>query len=234
PAPNTLAIAALGKGMIPVRDLSAKAGRETIAALHQLFYHLRQNQIEGLAVCRGALSEAEQRDWQLERVKLHSAGMSLEDALAAAQREVEAPGQSEHQQGYAVDIRLYPTWSGAADARPLERTAQGRALLQCAWRYGFIRRYPDASDQEDKACHFRYVGLAHSTAMTWLNLRLEDYLQLLHEKGVIQIHENGIPRYVIVCAPIVDGYASALIPEGTACEASSDNQGYAVIACTYE
>ncbi len=232
PAPNTLRIATCGRGMIPVRDLALKSAQETIDALYQLFYDARRQQIEGLAVCRATLSEAEQRAWLLERMRVYAERMPLGDALAAAQKEVDEPGRSEHQQGYAVDIRLYASWNAPAADAPLLESEQGRYLLQHAWRHGFVLRYPKAA-QEDKAYHFRYVGEAHSTAMTYLDLTLEGYLNLLHEKGVIQVLEGGAPKFVIVCAPIVDGYAALRLPEGAKYDISADNLGYAIAACSY-
>lgn len=232
PAPNTLQIAAHGKGVIPVRDLSLKSAAETIDALYALFYAARQKGIEGLAVYRATLSASEQRDWQLDRARVYSSSLSLTDAAALARSEVDDPGQSEHQLGYTVDIRLFGSWGGAADDRPLGLTEQGRYLLQNAWRYGFVMCYPDA-ESEDKAHQFRYVGVAHSTAMTYLDLRLADYLALLHERGVVQIHEKGAPRYLIVCKELHNDRVGFSLPVGADYEASYDNCGYAVVACTY-
>ena len=41
PAPNTMSVAAYGKGMVPVNGLSVKSGRATIDALAELFAGLR-------------------------------------------------------------------------------------------------------------------------------------------------------------------------------------------------
>ena len=180
PAPNTFCIAANGKGVIPVRDLTLKSSPDTISALYSFFYDARQKGIEGLAVYRATLSGAEQRSWQLERTRVYSASLSLSEAAQLAQSEIPDPGRSEHQQGYTVDIRLFTSWNGPADERPLARCDQGRYLLQNAWRYGFVRRYANQESNEDRAYQFRYVGVAHSTAMTYLDLELDAYLELLH------------------------------------------------------
>ncbi len=233
PGANTVSIATYGKGIVPVRDLELKAGQQTIDALYTFFQFARQKGIEGLGICRGTLSEAQQRELQLERVRALATSMPLEDAVSQARLDVDDPRTSDFQQEYTVDIRLFTPWEGSADQRPLALTDQGRFLLQYAWRYGFIRRFPGASDNPYRAYQFRYVGIAHSTLMTYLDLPLEAYLDLLHEKKAIFIHDNGTPKYLALCLPLRDGYVTFPIPEGANYEASYDNQGYAVIACTF-
>ncbi len=233
PGANVLSIAAAGKGIVPVRNLELKAGRETIDALYQFFLFARQKGVEGLGISRGTLSDAQQRELQLERVKVHAASMPLQEAVELARQEVDDPRTSDFQQQYTVEIRLYTPWEGAADQRPLARTEQGRFLLTNAWRYGFVRRFPGENDNPYRAYQFRYVGVAHSTAMTYLDLDLEAYLALLHEKKALLIHDQSAPRYLILCLPLTDGYVSFPIPEGAAYEAGYDNMGYAVVACTF-
>ncbi len=232
PGANTVTIATYGKGIVPVRDLALQTGPETIDALYQFFVLARQKGMEGLAVFRGALSEAQQREWQLERVRVHSASMPMEQAVQKARQEVDDPRASDLQQQYTVDIRLFSPWEGAA-SQELYATAQGRFLLQNIWRYGFIRRFPGENVPTERATLFRYVGLAHSTAMTYLDLSLEQYLALLHEKKALQIMEGGVLKYLILCLPLTDGYVNFPLPEGTAYEAGYDNLGYAVVACTF-
>lgn len=233
PGPNTFSIAAHGKGIVPVRDLTIKSGQQTIDALYQLFFDARQKGIEGLAVWRGTLSEAEQRELQLERVRAHASSMNLSEAVEKAREEVDDPRASDYQQPYTVDIRLYEALNGAADTRPMGMTEQGRYLVQNAWRYGFIRRYPRENDNPYRAYQFRYVGVAHSTVMTYLDLDLESYLELLREKQVIQVHKNGIPEYLIICKPMLEAYVKFDLPVGVTYDAGYDNVGYAVVACTF-
>lgn len=234
PGPNTVSIATYGKGMVPVRDLTLKSGKQTIDALYQLFLDARQKSVEGLTVWRASLSQAELRELQLDRVRVHAAAMSLNDAVQKAREEIDDPQASDFQQEYTVDIRLYNAQSGAADDRSHGLTQQGRYLLQTAWRYGFIRRYPRENDNPYREYQFRYVGVAHSTAMTYLDLDLEGYLDLLHEKPVIQIFISNEAKYLIICKPLQGEYVSMLLPEGASYEASYDNMGYAVVACTLQ
>jgi D-alanyl-D-alanine carboxypeptidase len=77
-----------------------------------------------------------------------------------ADRLTARPGFSEHQTGLAIDIG---TASGRCDLNAcFGRTPEGKWLVQNAWRYGFVLRYP--KDQEPvtgieyEPWHFRYIG----------------------------------------------------------------------------
>lgn len=148
---------------------------------------------------------------------------------AAAPSPSAAPEDAELLLGCCVELRVIN--GDAPDTRPLRATPQGRYLLTHAWQYGFIRCFAEGSDDPAREHRFRYVGLAHSVAMTELGLDLKGYLELLHEQRVVTIQKNGIPRYVIVCQPIVDGYASLWLPKAASVQAGVDNMGYAVVAC---
>lgn len=138
----------------------------------------------------------------------------------------ELPGTGEMIQEYTVEIRLVDGISRQADERSLEESAQGQALLQYAWRYGFVRSDPS------QPYRFRYVGKAHATAMTYLNLSLADYLEWLHQKQVIAVSAGGRIQYLIFCQPMKNDRIAFELPVGAVYEASLDNTGYAVVACT--
>lgn len=229
PAPNTLSVAAQGRGMVPVRDLGVKSGKQTIDALARLFGYARGRGIGGLSVWRGTLSPAEQQELRLALMREYALQMSLDEAAARALEDTDAPLCSEAQQEYAVEIRLVIGADGTPDERPLGATGQGRFLLQNAWRFGFVR-----SDPKARHFRFRYVGEAHSTAMTYLDLDLKSYIALLHERRMLTISKDGAPRYIILCAPISGTHIEFSVPDNARCEASLDNTGWAVVACTLE
>ncbi len=230
PAPNTLSIAAHGKGMVPVRELSVKSGKETIAALQRLFAYARGRGIGGLCVWRGTLSNAEQQELRLKSLCECAERMSLDDAVACVLRETDAPGRGELVQEYTVEIRYGVGSDGVPDEHPLERSDHGRFLLQNAWRFGFVRTNPSA----EGAAHyrFRYLGEAHSTAMTYLDLDYESYLSLLHERRMLTVRKDGKLRYIILCAPMNGSHVEFHVPEGARCDAGIDNTGWAVVACS--
>ena len=77
------------------------------------------------------------------------------------------PGYSEHQTGLAADISS-PN-AGCVLEQCFAETKEGVWLAAHAWEYGFILRYPkgmtDVTGYEFEPWHFRYVGVAVSTAM---------------------------------------------------------------------
>lgn len=222
PPPNTFSIAAYGRGMVPVISLNIKSGRETIDALISLFDALRNAGAEGLAVWRGSTSAAQQRQEQLQTMRGLMQRMSVTESLAQVQAELDAPASGEMLQEHAVEIRLR-----AAPEMQLENSPQGRKLLQLAWRHGFVR-----TDPAKRPFRFRYVGKAHATAMTYLDVNLQEYLQWMHEKGRLTVYRDGKPQYLILCQPL-DGTRAALsLPMDAAYEVSMDNLGYAIAACT--
>lgn len=223
PPPNTFSIAAYANGMVPVASLGVKSGRETIAALQELFGALRKMGVDGLAVSGGATSAAQQR--QVRRSAMASLMRTHSPAQARQQvlRQLDAPDTGEMLQEYAVEICLR-----AAPEALLETSAQGQALLQMAWRHGFVR-----PDPETRPHRFRYVGRAHATAMTYLDLNLEDYLLWLHQKGTLAIRSGETLRYLILCKPMTGTHLSLSLPSDASHEVSLDNMGYAVAACTW-
>jgi len=129
-----------------------------------------------------------------------------------------------------VELRFRTGESGQPDERPLSETRQGQALLRTAWRYGFVRTQPHGKGSAPY--RFRYVGNAHATAMTYLDLPLKEYLEWLHQKETLTISEEGRVKYLILCKPMKSAYVEFDIPANAACEVSLDNMGYAVAACT--
>lgn len=224
PAPNTMSVAAFGKGMVPVGDLAIKSGKETIRALTRLFAALRGKGAGGLTVCRGTMTPLEQREWQLSRFRTLAAQLPLGEAMRQTLADTDAPGTGDLQQEYTVEIRL----SGNVEVS--EKQHQDVILKHTAWRYGFIR-VPSGSKSDFR---YRYVGEAHATAMTYLDLTIREYLELLHQKKVLQVRRDEHLRYLILCLPMNDAYVEFKYPEGAAWEVSLDNMGYAVMACAVQ
>lgn len=232
--PNTLSIAAEGEGQIAVRTPRPNTDLHVIMALKKMFSMARSKKVNSWLVWEGSRSCGQQLELQLERLKQHAQKMTLTEAAKLAAEEVPAPGFSEHQLPYVVDIRLAEGWNAMPEDAPLNASADGKLLLDSAWQYGFIHRYgiKTAPPYEDEAYHFRYVGDAHSTIMHALNVDFPRYLAFLREEGTITYYEEGAPRYTVMCKR-AEGGLSFLIPEGCSWEASMDNTGYAVMAVTY-
>ncbi len=104
-------------------------------------------------------------------------GYSQEDAEREAATIIAKPGTSEHQLGLAVDIIDTRLW--ALEEQQETLPAQ-KWLMEHAWEYGFVLRYP--KDKIDKTgiiyepWHYRYVGKEVAKELHDSGLTLEEYL----------------------------------------------------------
>lgn len=98
-------------------------------------------------------------------------GIAYTDTVAAR------PGFSEHQTGYAVDLK-----SGKASETIFAKTATYRWVLQHFTDYGFILRYPlgkeDITGYRFESWHYTYVGVETAKAVMESGLTLDEYLLL--------------------------------------------------------
>lgn len=226
PAPNTMSVARYGKGMVPVSDLTVRSGMETISALTGLFADLRRQGVSCFTVCGGTMTPWEQEIWRLASFRKYASGMPLEAAAARALAETDNPGQGDLLQEYTVELCL--AGDDSAEKPMLEASTEGRKLLQTAWRYGFV------VEQKRNRWRLRYVGKAHAAAMVFLDVELEEYLHLLHEKRVLQVRRDDTTTYLIFCQPAEEEYVEFLLPKNVKYEVSLDNLGYALAACAVE
>lgn len=95
-----------------------------------------------------------------------------------AQWRVAPAGTSEHQLGLAMDIQA-PSHLNLNTA--FGSTEEGAWAGENAHRFGYILRYKtdwrDLTGISDEPWHFRYVGIAHATAMYELDIPLETYVE---------------------------------------------------------
>lgn len=123
---------------------------------------------------------------------------------AKAQYRVAPPGTSEHQLGLAMDIQT-PSHLNLSQA--FGDTEEGKWAGENAHRFGYILRYKtewrDITGISDEPWHFRYVGIAHATAMFELNIPLETYVSYLEK----------LPEYVLTMGshPLLAGLVTDLM-----------------------
>ena len=105
-------------------------------------------------------------------LEYESSGYSTEEATQLAEEWVALPGTSEHQLGISVDINADN--SGSSD------DAVYNWLYDNAWKYGFIKRYPedktDITGVINEPWHYRYVGEQAAQEIAMSGLCLEEYL----------------------------------------------------------
>lgn len=123
-----------------------------------------------------------------------------------AQYRVAPAGTSEHQLGLAMDIQA-PSHLNLSQA--FGDTEEGKWAGENAHRFGYILRYKtewrDITGISDEPWHFRYVGIAHATAMFELDMPLETYVSYLEK----------LPEYVLTRGshPLLTGLVSDLMNE---------------------
>ena len=89
------------------------------------------------------------------------------------------PGTSEHQLGLAVDIN--------AKSRDLDESAElYRWLDENAYKYGFIKRYPEdkciITGIEGEPWHYRYVGEEAADYIENSDICLEEYIDYISKR----------------------------------------------------
>lgn len=132
-----------------------------------------------LMVCSAYRSQQKQQslfDAQLN--EWLAAGKTQEEAYEETARAIAIPGTSEHQSGLAADI-VTPSHQTLDEA--FADTEAGQWLMENAWKYGFILRFP--KDKEPitqimyESWHYRYVGVLHAKLIHDSGLCLEEYLE---------------------------------------------------------
>lgn len=101
--------------------------------------------------------------------------LTKKEAEKKAAEFIEIPGTSEHQTGLAMDVALR---DDEADP-PMEESPEGKWLIDNAYRYGFIVRYPKTEDAKKDVSyepwHLRYVGTELAEQLQKSGERLEEY-----------------------------------------------------------
>lgn len=225
------------RGRIACRDQQAALGRETLAALEDMCVHARNSGMSFITVFAGCRSREQQRLLLLEKIGDLSRSMTMEEAVAEAKRFVPPPGGSEHQLTRSVDIRICLGWNLPPRTEPLTDSPQGAWVVEHAWEYGFIQRWPDADPAVDdhRPYCFRYVGKTHAMLMHALGMTMEEYLALLRDRGTVTLlDENGAPLATAMCTEAGERHTVFEAPVDVELDdASLDNTGWGVICFTY-
>ena len=110
-------------------------------------------------------------------------------AAGAGQTKVAPPGSSEHQLGLAMDL-VCESYR-YLNTKPLMETKEFQWLYENCHKYGFAVRYQTGwikiTGFSTEAWHFRYLGVAHASALTWLHVPYETYVEKAEQ----------LPEYVI-------------------------------------
>lgn len=236
-APNTLNVSGFSHGRIACRDPLAQLDEAALTELQELCVDARNRGIGGLTVMAGTRSQEQQRILLNEKVEQYTRTMTIEEAVVQAKLLVPPPGCSEHQLPWTVDIRICRAWNKLPEAEALNASEEGRWLIEHAWEYGFVQRWPEADPAMDdhRPYCFRYVGMVHASMMHILGVSLEEYLALLQTYGMLTLlDENGAPVLSVAYAEAGERHTVFEVPGNIVLDdASIDNQGGAVLAFSY-
>lgn len=135
-----------------------------------------------LLVCSGYRSIEKQQNLFDNSVNGYVAqGYSKEDAIKYTKAYYAVPGTSEHHTGLAMDI-VTPSYQ-TLDAK-YDQTDAAKWLLNNAYKYGFILRYPKDKENITKIAyepwHYRYVGEEHAKVIKEKNLCFEEYIKTIN------------------------------------------------------
>jgi len=126
-------------------------------------------------------------------------------------------GYSEHNLGLSVDI--------GSTLGEMGHAPEGKWLMQNAWKYGFILRYPkdkaNLTGIQYEPWHFRYVGLPHSAIMQEKGWVLEEYLDFLQQERHLSVTLDD-HTYAIAYYPVT-ALANIRVPANRRYELSGDN-----------
>ncbi len=131
---------------------------------------------------------------------------------------VALPGYSEHHTGLAVDFTTYLN----NVYKDFDGTGDYEWIMENCYKYGFVNRYPSGKESltliDNEPWHFRYVGVAHATAMHNLDYCLEEYIDYLKNytilNGLFMITTDDGSQYISYYTPKSNGdYTDIFLPE---------------------
>ena len=130
---------------------------------------------EGLSICgvAGYRSFETQKEIYTESI--------VKQGLTHTRMYIAFPGTSEHQTGLAVDLST-PICNNEV-TQDFKDTKEYEWLLNNSYRYGFILRYPEGSENITgygyESWHLRYVTVEHAKNIYDKKMVLEEYCQLV-------------------------------------------------------
>jgi D-alanyl-D-alanine carboxypeptidase len=135
---------------------------------------------------------------------------------------VALPGHSEHQTGLAVDI----SYNGVN----IGNSRQGTWLMDNAYKFGFILRYPghktDITKIPYEPWHYRYIGQPHAYYCYQNDFVLEEYIKHLQENRGITTTFNGTEYKIYYLS---HGNDEIEISQNSSYSISTDNTGGLIV-----
>ena len=182
---------------------------------------------------------------KMNKLAAHYSGDAL---IAAAKKEVNAPGTSEFNSGLSFTLRLYSKSDPEVAKPKYSSTEQAKWMNRNCWKYGLVFRFPLASwpleETQDKSFKtgvsaslnlYRYVGKGNAAVMHYFDFCLEEYIEYLEEHPHIAVYENNVLKYEIYRQYVGETNPSNLQLTGNARSYTSslDNMGAVITVFGY-
>ena len=234
---------------IPVTDNTVQLFPAAYEGLLSLINRCTEAGYDSYIVRQGYRSNEEQTKLFEDAMQRLSSQYSGDILIEQTKKDVNYPGTSEYQSGFAFQMGLYNR--DAAIANTLGKFSEDKRVqyfIENCWKDGIVFRFPvdgfPRSDWESKTYKtgisaklllFRYVGNAHAAVMRTMDYCLEEYLEFLISHPHITVYEDGALRYEIYRISGADGDSFTLpVPNpASSYQASLDNLGGVVLAYTY-
>lgn len=216
-------------------------------ALNTLITDAETAGFDSYLVREGYRSNAEQTEMFNNKMAELSDDFSGDILIAQAKKEVNYPGTSEYETGFAFRMDLYKSGENLGKFSESDR---GKWFIENSWKYGIIFRFPvedfPNSAWESKTYKtgissrmnlFRYVGKPHAAVMRSMDYCLEEYVEFLMDHPYLRVYQDGALKYEIYRVPCDDEYMSEFTVPMTntavGFQASFDNMGGIVLAYIY-
>ena len=199
-----------GENKIQVKDNNVTLFPNAADALHEALVAAKAAGQEHYLVEEGYRSYQTQETYFQNRITKLSSKYTGEALIAAAKKEVNAPGTSEYNSGLAFELRLYEKNNPDVNTAKYSTTEQAKWMNENCWQYGIVFRFPQAGwpleNSTDKSFKtgvskhlnlYRYVGKGNAAVMHYLDFTMEEYIEYLQEHPHIALFVDGVLRYEI-------------------------------------
>ena len=207
-----------GEDKIAAKDNNVTLFPAAIEALHDALVAAKADGMLHYMVEEGYRSYDTQNTYFTNKVNKLSSKYTGDALIAAAKKEVNYPGTSEYNSGFAFELRLYDKNDPTVGQPKYSTTPQGQWMNENCWKYGIVFRFPlngwPLESYSDKSFKtgvsmklnlYRYVGKGNAAIMHYMDFTLEEYIEYLVEHPHLALFENGVLKYEVYRQPVGDG-----------------------------
>lgn len=235
---------------VPVKDKNVRLFPNAIQAVQKMFEDAKKEGLESYIIRSGYRTmEAQTNSWK--KVADSFKNMTGDTLTEAVRKKVSYPGTSDYQSGFSFELDIYSKEDAVINNTKFQDSDQARFVNENSWKYGIVFRFPasgyptaETRDRDFitginnttlKMNAYRYVGVAHATAMHILDLCLEEYIDYLSQHPHIMIYKDGKLMYEIGRQAESEESQTIDLPQNTTSyTVSSDNVGGLIWAASFE